>query len=137
MSRCRWVYDKDVPDGRFLVPGCWNRAAHDDDADCHCEGGELSKVKTIISEWTLAYIRAEAVTYVRKEDAEAAQALAALREAVKPFDSVGGVLFSKNWNASDIVFDGGPMRSDCLFFEDFLNLRAALARLASSEIPKL
>ena len=48
-------------------------------------------------------------------------------EAVKPFDAVGGTLFSKNWNMSDIVFDGGPMRSDCLFFEDFLNLRAALA----------
>lgn len=42
MSRCRWVYDKDVPDGRFLVPGCWNRAVHDDYADCHCEGGELT-----------------------------------------------------------------------------------------------
>ena len=47
--------------------------------------------------------------------------------ALKPFDAVGGTLFSKNWNANDIVFDGGPMRSDCLFFEDFLNLRAALA----------
>ena len=36
MSRCRWVYDKDVPGGKFLVPGCWNRAVHGDDADCHC-----------------------------------------------------------------------------------------------------
>jgi len=53
--------------------------------------------------------------------------VAGLVEAVKPFDAVGGTLFSKNWNMSDIVFDGGPMRSDCLFFEDFLNLRAALA----------
>ena len=42
MSRCRWVYDTDVPTGRFLVPGCWNRAVHGDDADCHCEGGELT-----------------------------------------------------------------------------------------------
>lgn len=42
MSRCRWVYDKDVPGGRYLVPGCMNRAVHDDDADCHCEGGELT-----------------------------------------------------------------------------------------------
>jgi len=53
--------------------------------------------------------------------------VAGLVDAVKPFDAVGGTLFSKNWNMSDIVFDGGPMRSDCLFFEDFLNLRAALA----------
>lgn len=42
MSRCRWVYDKDVPGGRYLVPGCMNRAVHDDDGDCHCEGGELT-----------------------------------------------------------------------------------------------
>ncbi len=34
--RCRWVYDKDVPGGKFLVPGCWNRAVHGDDADCQC-----------------------------------------------------------------------------------------------------
>jgi hypothetical protein len=34
--RCRWVYDKDVPGGKFLVPGCMNRAVHGDDADCHC-----------------------------------------------------------------------------------------------------
>ncbi len=37
MSRCRWVYDTDVPNGKFLVPGCWNRAVHGDDADCHCK----------------------------------------------------------------------------------------------------
>ena len=36
MSRCRWVHDKDVPGGKFLVPGCMNRAVHGDDADCHC-----------------------------------------------------------------------------------------------------
>ena len=35
-SRCRWVYDKDVPTGKFLVPGCWNRAVHGDDAECQC-----------------------------------------------------------------------------------------------------
>ncbi len=34
--RCRWVYDKDVPGGKFLVPGCWNRAINGDDADCQC-----------------------------------------------------------------------------------------------------
>lgn len=35
-SRCRWVHDDDVPGGKFLVPGCMNRAVHGDDADCHC-----------------------------------------------------------------------------------------------------
>jgi len=39
MSRCRWVYDKDVPNGKFLVPGCWNRAIYGDDAECHCHEG--------------------------------------------------------------------------------------------------
>lgn len=37
MSRCRWIHDDDVPGGKFLVPGCMNRAVHGDDADCHCE----------------------------------------------------------------------------------------------------
>ena len=36
MTRCRWVYDKDVPGGKFLVPGCMSRAAGGDDADCIC-----------------------------------------------------------------------------------------------------
>lgn len=35
-SRCRWVHDEEVPGGKFLVPGCWNRTIHGDDADCHC-----------------------------------------------------------------------------------------------------
>lgn len=34
---CRWIKDPDVPGGRFLVPGCYNRALNGDDADCHCE----------------------------------------------------------------------------------------------------
>lgn len=34
---CRWIEDPDVPGGRFLVPGCYNRALNGDDADCHCE----------------------------------------------------------------------------------------------------
>jgi hypothetical protein len=38
MGRCRWVYDKDVPGGKFLVPGCWNRAL-DEYGDCHCKEG--------------------------------------------------------------------------------------------------
>ncbi len=33
---CRWHYDKDVPGGKFLVPGCWNRAVYGDEAECHC-----------------------------------------------------------------------------------------------------
>lgn len=36
MSRCRWVQDDDVPGGKFLVPGCWNRAVGSDDAECQC-----------------------------------------------------------------------------------------------------
>lgn len=35
--RCRWVKDKGVPGGRYLVPGCWQRAIYGDDADCTCE----------------------------------------------------------------------------------------------------
>jgi hypothetical protein len=36
MGACRWIKDPDVPGGRFLVPGCWNRAIHGDHAECHC-----------------------------------------------------------------------------------------------------
>lgn len=39
MSRCRWVHDKDVPDGKFLVPGCWNRTIYGDYAECQCREG--------------------------------------------------------------------------------------------------
>jgi hypothetical protein len=38
-DRCRWVRDKDVPGGRFLIPGCWNRAVYGDHAECHCHSG--------------------------------------------------------------------------------------------------
>ncbi len=38
MTRCRWIRDPEVPGGRFLVPGCWNRVIHGDCADCHCVG---------------------------------------------------------------------------------------------------
>ena len=34
-ERCRWIADPSLPDGGFLVPGCWSRAL-DEDADCHC-----------------------------------------------------------------------------------------------------
>lgn len=33
---CRWHKSDEVPGGRFLVPGCWNRAINGDHADCHC-----------------------------------------------------------------------------------------------------
>lgn len=36
MDVCRWHHDPSVPDGRFLVPGCWNRVLYGDYADCHC-----------------------------------------------------------------------------------------------------
>lgn len=51
-----------------------------------------------------------------------------LREALKPFDSVAGVLFARNYNASDAIFDSGASKHDCLFFADFLALRAALQK---------
>lgn len=35
-DRCRWHSDADVPNGRFLVPGCWSRVIYGDYADCHC-----------------------------------------------------------------------------------------------------
>lgn len=41
MARCKWIRDPEVPGGRFLVPGCWNRAVHGDHAECHCRGGEV------------------------------------------------------------------------------------------------
>jgi hypothetical protein len=37
--RCKWVRDPEVPGGKFLVPGCWNRAIYGDDAECQCVGG--------------------------------------------------------------------------------------------------
>ena len=36
MTPCRWHYDSDVPGGKVLVPGCWNRAVYGDFAECHC-----------------------------------------------------------------------------------------------------
>lgn len=39
MDRCHWVTDRDVPGGKFLVPGCYNRAVYGDDAECHCVTG--------------------------------------------------------------------------------------------------
>jgi hypothetical protein len=40
-TRCRWHKDQDVPGGRFLVPGCWNRVINGDAAECHCRGGPI------------------------------------------------------------------------------------------------
>lgn len=39
MIRCRWVHDEDVPGGKFLVPGCWNRTIYGDHAECQCREG--------------------------------------------------------------------------------------------------
>jgi len=36
MSVCRWHKSDEVPGGKFLVPGCWNRVIYGDDADCFC-----------------------------------------------------------------------------------------------------
>ena len=36
MSNCRWYKSDEVPGGRFLVPGCWNRVNYGDHADCYC-----------------------------------------------------------------------------------------------------
>lgn len=42
MMRCHWITDPDVPGGRFLHPGCWNRTIYGDRAECHCKGGTQS-----------------------------------------------------------------------------------------------
>lgn len=34
---CRWYRAPECPGGRYLVPGCWNRAVYGDEAECHCE----------------------------------------------------------------------------------------------------
>nr|WP_029924475.1 hypothetical protein [Ochrobactrum sp. UNC390CL2Tsu3S39] len=47
MSRCRWIIDPDVPGGRFLHPGCWNRAINGDHAECHCKGGTQSTAERL------------------------------------------------------------------------------------------
>ena len=44
MSVCRWVRDKEVPGGKFLVPGCLNRAIYGDYADCHCKTSAASSL---------------------------------------------------------------------------------------------
>lgn len=44
---CYWVEDKELPEGRFLVPGCWNRALNGDDADCHCKNAPPSMQEQI------------------------------------------------------------------------------------------
>lgn len=36
MTACRWITDAEVPTGRYLVPGCWNRVICGDDAECQC-----------------------------------------------------------------------------------------------------
>jgi hypothetical protein len=33
---CRWHKAPELPEGRVLVPGCWNRVIYGDGADCHC-----------------------------------------------------------------------------------------------------
>lgn len=44
--RCRWY--KDPEGGRYLVPGCWNRAVHGDNAACQCvERGTHNKDQSI------------------------------------------------------------------------------------------
>lgn len=58
---------------------------------------------------------------------EAAQArIAELEGALGPFSEVAGTLFAKNYNAGDLVVDEGPMMTDCLTFQNFLDARAAL-----------
>jgi len=60
VDRCRWVYDKDVPGGKFLVPGCMNRANGGDDYDCHCpEDPETVEDRIEAMRHELAGVRAE------------------------------------------------------------------------------
>lgn len=44
---CRWVYDKSVPGGKFLVPGCINRAVYGDAAVCHCPNSQQTRDEKI------------------------------------------------------------------------------------------
>ena len=54
-SRCRWIYDNEVPGGKFLVPGCWNRTIYGDDAECQCReppetiGDQLASLRAEIA----------------------------------------------------------------------------------------
>ncbi|QDP53725.1 MAG: hypothetical protein GOVbin7759_12 [Prokaryotic dsDNA virus sp.] len=45
-DRCRWHTDGDL---RFLVPGCWNRAVHGDDATCHCPRASTEELESRIA----------------------------------------------------------------------------------------
>ena len=46
---CRWIKDEEVPGGRYLVPGCANRAVYGDDADCHCETPDPANRAALLS----------------------------------------------------------------------------------------
>ncbi|UXO94017.1 hypothetical protein Pan4_30 [Pseudanabaena phage Pan4] len=52
MTRCRWVYDKEVPGGKFLVPGCWNRTIYGDDVECQCREGPETIGDQLAALWT-------------------------------------------------------------------------------------
>ena len=68
----------------------------------------------------------ELQSFLEEKVTEQAAEIDRLREALKPFSEVAGVLFSKNWNAFELVVDQGPNMTDCLTFQNFLDARAAL-----------
>ena len=44
-DHCRWVRDHSVPNGRYLVPGCWSRVVYGDGAECTCS-------EATVTDWT-------------------------------------------------------------------------------------
>lgn len=49
MKPCHWVFDSEVPGGKFLVPGCWSRAVGSDFSPCHCTRERGPSLKDRIS----------------------------------------------------------------------------------------
>lgn len=57
ISRCKWVRDPEVPGGKFLVPGCWNRTIYGDDAECHCVDGTETAAERLESKIDILFER--------------------------------------------------------------------------------
>lgn len=49
-DRCYWLKTSEVPGGKVLIPGCWNRVIHGDDAICHCPPKPRKQDATILQE---------------------------------------------------------------------------------------
>jgi len=49
-----------------------------------------------------------------------------LRRALEPFSNAAGEFFAQNGEKGDLIYEGGEMRSDCIFGEDLFTARQAL-----------